>query len=69
MLRHRRAVAVALGLVGLTALAPAAASAARTSLVGTFQIAPGRYTPAKGKQKARATGSFFRMTYPTATPT
>lgn len=67
MLRHRRAVAVALGLVGLTAL-PAAAQAARTSLVGTFQISPGRYTPAKGKQKARVTGSFFRMTYPNGDP-
>lgn len=68
MSRHKRAVvAVALGLAGLTA-SPTAAQAARRALVGTFQIAPGRYTPAKGGQKAKISGSYFRMTYPGGDP-
>ncbi|MDO8212320.1 hypothetical protein [Conexibacter sp. CPCC 206217] len=71
MHRHKLA-AVALGLAGLTAapaLALAAtASAARTPLIGTFQLAPGRYVAAKGRTKAHVTGSYFRMTYPNGDP-
>lgn len=64
---RRAAVAVALCAAGLS-VAPTAAPAARTALTGTFRVAPGRYTPAKGRQKAKVTGSYFRMTYPNGDP-
>lgn len=67
MPRRTLAVAAALGLAGLTASA-ATAGAARQSLIGTFQLAPGRYAPPKGKQKAKVSGSYFRMTYPNGDP-
>lgn len=67
MSRHHLAAAAALGAAGLIAL-PAAAPAARTPLVGTFQIAPGRFAPARGARKAAASGSYFRMIYPNGSP-
>ncbi|MDO8187306.1 hypothetical protein Q5424_12795 [Conexibacter sp. JD483] len=67
----RRLSAAVLALAGgglIAALPAAAAQAARTALVGTFQIAPGRYAPAKGKRRAVVSGSYFRMTYPNGDP-
>lgn len=70
MSRRLSAAVLALGSAGLIvpAVVPAVAGAARTSLVGTFGIAPGRYTPARGKRKAAVNGSYFRMTYPGGDP-
>lgn len=59
----RLPTAVAALVVAGLALAPAAAPAAKTTLVGTFKIAPGR------QAKGRTSGSYFRMIYPNGNPT
>ncbi len=53
----------ALATLAALVLAPGVAAAAKTPLVGTFQIAPGKQ---KGK---RVSGSYFRMIYPNGNPT
>ena len=68
MPRLSHAVAALVAAAAL-ALVPAAAPAARTPLVGTLTIAPGKQTPARAGRRATVGGSYFRMIYPNGSPT
>lgn len=64
----RRSSVVAVLVAALVLALAAQAPAARRQLVGTFTIAPGKQTPARGGQRARVSGSYFRMIYPNGSP-